>query len=287
MKLKIYYNAKEMEPQNLKTKFSEINLHMLIINNINKMGFELMTPIQKFVIPFVQNGLDAMGCSQTGSGKTIAFLAPIVNKMLNEGPPKEFDVNLPNGMSAPVTLILAPTRELADQIYREARKIIHRTGVNVVKVYGGVPMDSQIRELRFGCDILVATPGRLIDFLEKGLLTLAAVKHLIIDEADRMLDMGFEDQLKAIIFSRDMPDKEQRINLMFSATFSNEVKKIANKFMNNYYFITSNPDWEKSSTANANVEQNLIYVEESQKIFKLHEILQQIKGNVISKFKSF
>jgi ATP-dependent RNA helicase DDX3X len=117
--------------------------------------------------------------------------------MLKEGPPPD------DGFrgSAPITLVLIPTRELAEQIHKEARKLVHKTGISVVKVYGGVDYTSQIQEIKEGCDILVATPGRLIDFITRGLITLSHVKYFIIDEADRILDMGFEDQLKKIIYS--------------------------------------------------------------------------------------
>jgi ATP-dependent RNA helicase DDX3X len=111
-------------------------------DNLKKMKFNLMTPIQKAVIPFLYKGHDVMGCSQTGSGKTIAFLLPIIHKMLKEGPPPE---NRNETASCPVCLIIIPTRELAEQIYREARKLVHRTGINIVKVYGGVPHEGQIR----------------------------------------------------------------------------------------------------------------------------------------------
>jgi ATP-dependent RNA helicase DDX3X len=139
-----------------------------------------------------------MGCSQTGSGKTIAFLAPIITKMLNDGPPK--NENISYGQSAPIVLILVPTRELAEQIYKEARKLVHKTHMEVIKIYGGVAYEGQYNDIRQGADILVAAPGRLIDFLNKGVITLSQVKYFIIDEADRILDMGFEDQLKSIVF---------------------------------------------------------------------------------------
>jgi ATP-dependent RNA helicase DDX3X len=188
-------NGNKIENTNIKENFKEVGLHEMLLNNLNKMNFEKMTPIQKNVIPIITEGNDVMACSQTGSGKTIAFLSPIVNKMLNEGPP---NINLENFPSAPVALILIPTRELAEQIYKEGRKLLHQTGVHITKIYGGVPHDSQIRELREGTDILVATPGRLIDFLNSKLITLKAVKYLILDEADRILDLGFSDQLNTI-----------------------------------------------------------------------------------------
>jgi len=196
--LYVSFNGNEIKNEDIKEKFSDIGLNKLILDNFTKMNFEQMTPIQKNVIPIITPGNDVMACSQTGSGKTIAFLAPIVQKMLSDGPPI---VDLENYPSAPMALILIPTRELAEQIYKEARKLLHQTGIQITKVYGGVPHDSQIRELREGTDILVATPGRLIDFLNSKLITLKAVKYLILDEADRILDLGFTDQLNSITFN--------------------------------------------------------------------------------------
>jgi superfamily II DNA/RNA helicase len=133
--------------------------------------------------------------------------------------------------------------------------------------------------LKYGCDILVATPGRLLDFIESGLISLKAVKYLIIDEADRILDMGFEPQLNKIVFELDLKPKEQRQNLLFSATFSEDIKILAKKFMNEYYFIST----YKDNNANANIKHVLMYSTYDQKYMKLHVILQQIQGSVISK----
>ena len=132
--------------------------------------------------------------------------------------------------------------------------------------------------MKYGCDILVATPGRLLDFIDSHMITLSAVQNLIIDEADRILDMGFEPQLNRIVFEVDMINKEQRQNLLFSATFSDEVKKIARNFMNEYYFISTYKD-----NANSHIKHILVYSDEDQKCYKLHMVLQQVKGSVISK----
>lgn len=156
-----------------------------------------MTPIQCKVIPLINSHYDLMGCSQTGSGKTLSFLSPIIDRLISTGPPN--NKNLRHGISSPVCLILVPTRELAEQIFREARKLCFLSGISVCKIYGGVGYDPQKLVLEEGCDIIVATPGRLIDFLRKGQIRLNQISHLVIDEADRILDMGFEDQLKSII----------------------------------------------------------------------------------------
>jgi ATP-dependent RNA helicase DDX3X len=174
-----------------------MGINEVLLANLNKCGFTSMTPIQRKVIPLIVDEKDIMGCSQTGSGKTVSFLAPVIDKMLKNGPPE--DKALRPGISAPICLILVPTRELAEQIFIEARKLCYRSGIIVAKVYGGVGYDPQKIALEQGCDIIVATPGRLIDFLSRGCIKLNEVKHLVIDEADRILDMGFEDQLKSII----------------------------------------------------------------------------------------
>jgi ATP-dependent RNA helicase DDX3X len=200
MQLNVFYKNSEIIKEKEVKLFNEHNLDQLLIDNIERLQFTQMTPIQRTVVPFIIRKNDVMGCSQTGSGKTIAFLAPILSKMLKEGPPVNEGYNFGNrGGSAPVALILIPTRELAEQIYKEARKLVHKTGIAVTKVYGGVGYDSQLAEVREGTDILVATPGRLIDFLKKGVIILGSVKYLVIDEADRILDMGFEDQLRSIM----------------------------------------------------------------------------------------
>ena len=271
--------------------FKEIDFHPLIQKNLAKMKYDLMTPIQKAIIPYILESKDCLGCAETGSGKTIAFLAPIISLLLKEGPPKEDEEYLKpnskytNTCSYPVCLVLVPTRELAEQIYVEARKLLYKTGIIVSKCYGGVPSDAQIRELRQGVDIVIGTPGRINEFIEKKILYLNLIKYLVIDESDRMLDMGFKPQLENIICKNSqMTHKDKRNNLMFSATIPSEVEEIAYQFMKeNCYLITTNKNRENKNAynANENVEQTIYFVEEEEKIFKLHEILQTIEGNVI------
>ena len=271
--------------------FKNIDFHPLIKKNLDQLKFDLMTPIQKAIIPYILDSKDCLGCAETGSGKTIAFLAPIISLLLKEGPPKEDEKYLKpnskytNSCSYPVCLIIVPTRELAEQIYIEARKLLYKTGIVVCKCYGGVPTDTQIRELRQGVDIVIGTPGRLNEFIDKKILYLNLIKYLVIDESDRMLDMGFKPQLEDIICKRNqMPDKENRVNLMFSATIPYEVQEISYQFMKDEcYLITTNKNKENRNgyNANENVEQTIYYVEDEDKISKLHEILQTIEGNVI------
>jgi ATP-dependent RNA helicase DDX3X len=184
-------------------------------------------------------------------------------------------------MPAPTALIIVPTRELAEQIYLEARKLAFQTGINVVKVYGGTPKYAQIRELDDGADIVIATPGRLIDFIQSRNVTIEQVKYFIIDEADRIMDMGFEPSVNEIVFNSRMPTKEKRLNLFFSATFTQKIKNLANKFMNPYYFVSKSKT--DDSGANKNIIQEVIFSEQYDKFTKLIDILRKIQGSILSK----
>ena len=271
--------------------FKNIGFHPLLLKNLEKMKFDLMTPIQQAIIPYILESKDCLGCAETGSGKTIAFLAPIISLLLKEGPPKNDDIFLKpnskytNSCSYPVCLVLVPTRELAEQIYIEARKLLYKTGIIVCKCYGGVPNDTQIRELRQGVDIVIGTPGRINEFIEKKILYLNLIKYLVIDEGDRMLDMGFKPQLEDIISKNNqISKKEERVNLMFSATIPYEVQEISYQFLKeDCYLITTNTNKNNKNgyNVNENVIQEIYYVEDEDKIMKLHEILQSIEGNVI------
>jgi superfamily II DNA/RNA helicase len=289
----IFLKNKEIfdDSNNIIDSFKNIDFHPLIQKNLTKMKYDLMTPIQKAIIPYILKLKDCLGCAETGSGKTIAFLAPIISLLLKDGPPEEDEKFLnpnskyTNTCSYPVFLVLVPTRELAEQIYVEARKLLYKTGIVVCKCYGGVPTDSQMRELRQGVDIVIGTPGRINEFIDKKVLYLNLIKYLVIDESDRMLDMGFKPQLENIICKNNqMKPKEERINLMFSATIPFEVEEISYQFMKeDCYLITTNKNKENKNgyNANENVEQTIYYVEDEDKILKLHEILQSIEGNVI------
>ena len=289
----IFLKNKEIsdEYQQFSSSFKNIDFHPLLKKNLIKMKYDKMTPIQKAIIPHILQKNDCLGCAETGSGKTVAFLAPIISLLLKDGPPiedKEYlkqNSKYSNSCSYPVCLVLVPTRELAEQIYIESRKLLYKTGIVVSKCYGGVPIDGQIRELRQGVDIVIGTPGRIIEFIDKKVLYLNLIEYLVIDESDRMLDMGFKPQLENIINdNKQMKQKEKRINLMFSATIPEEVEEISYEFMKeNCYLISTNKNRgnKKEYNANENVEQLIYYVKEEEKIAKLHEILQTTEGNVL------
>ncbi|URE41942.1 Succinyl-coa ligase [Musa troglodytarum] len=175
-----------------------------------------------------------MACAQTGSGKTAAFCFPIISGIMR-GPPGPRQRG--SRTVYPLALILSPTRELSCQIHEEARKFAYQTGVRVVVAYGGAPINQQLRDLERGVEILVATPGRLVDLLERARVSLQHIRYLALDEADRMLDMGFEPQIRRIVEQMDMPPRGQRQTMLFSATFPKEIQRLASDFLNNYIFL--------------------------------------------------
>lgn len=202
-----------------------------LMRNILLAKFTKPTPVQRYSIPICNMKRDLMACAQTGSGKTAGFLFPCISMMLRAGPP-----NIPRERSYrspvyPTALILAPTRELAIQIFKEAKKFCYRTGIQPCVVYGGARSSDQMRELSRGADMLVATPGRLEDFLSKRKISLSCARFLVLDEADQMLDMGFEPQIRDIVERYDMPDKHNRQTMMFSATFPMEIQRLAEDFL--------------------------------------------------------
>ncbi|CAH1436617.1 unnamed protein product [Lactuca virosa] len=215
--------------------FAEIDLGEALNLNIRRCKYVKPTPVQRYTIPISLAGRDLMACAQTGSGKTAAFCFPIISGIM-----RGQSVQRPHGFRTvfPLALILSPTRELSCQIHLEARKFAYQTGVKVVVVYGGAPINQQLRELERGVDILVATPGRLVDLLERAKVSLQMIRYLALDEADRMLDMGFEPQIRKIVEQTDMPPPGGRQTMLFSATFPREIQRLASDFLSNYIFLT-------------------------------------------------
>ena len=175
-------------------RFRDAKLHHLLIDNVDRCRYTRPTPVQKHSIPIILAGRDLMSCAQTGSGKTAAFLLPTIDRMLTQGPPQLPQSNDRGYLNAtrkayPVTLVLAPTRELACQIYDESRKFCFKTGIRSMVVYGGADVRTQFREMDKGCDLLVATPGRLMDLIDRARCSVELIQYLILDEADRMMDM--------------------------------------------------------------------------------------------------
>uniref|UniRef100_A0A6U3ARI6 RNA helicase n=1 Tax=Paramoeba aestuarina TaxID=180227 RepID=A0A6U3ARI6_9EUKA len=220
-----------------------------------------------------------MACAQTGSGKTATFLFPIIAKLIRRPPiPKDGSSGVYQRRKAyPQSLIIAPTRELATQIFEEARKFSYKTGLHAVVVYGGASIGNQLHELERGsCDILVATPGRLTDIIERGRISLSKIIFLVLDEADRMLDMGFEPQIRRIVEGEDMPRTGQRQTLMFSATFPKAIQMLASCFLTDYIFLRVG---RVGSTTDL-VTQKFLKVNEEEKREVLCDLIQNCRDGL-------
>lgn len=221
--------------------FLNMPMAELVKQNVLRAKWGNPTPVQKYGIPILTQGRDLMSCAQTGSGKTAAFLFPMISHILEQ---KQHNVinsgSRFHGEVRPRGLILVPTRELAQQVEEQANLFGRGTrSIATVAVFGGAPQGDQIRRMERGCDIIVATPGRLNDYLQRGVVSLSHVTSLALDEADRMLDMGFEPQIRSIVEMGDMPPKEKRQTAMFSATFPREIQSLAASFLKrDYVFLT-------------------------------------------------
>lgn len=259
--------------------FSDLDLGECLNHNIELAHYSKPTPVQKHAVPISLAGRDLMACAQTGSGKTAAFLFPIIAQLNRDGFGQGRHGIEREGIKMrvyPAALILAPTRELAVQIFEEATKFCFRSGLKVAVVYGGVRIGDQMAVLRrYGCDILVATPGRLHDMLERETISVRGVKFLTLDEADRMLDMGFEPQIRDIVQQRDMPAPGERRTTMFSATFPREIQRLAAEFLYNYLFVVVG----SVGTTTDDITQRLLYVEnEEMRRRTLVELLRSVDG---------
>ncbi len=257
--------------------FESSGLHIRLLKNIQLAKYTTPTPVQKNAIPIISAKRDLMACAQTGSGKTAAFLVPTLHCMLEMGgPPAPPAHNHQRGRRRvfPTALVLAPTRELASQIYDEAQKFCHQTGILARVVYGGADVRDQLRQLDRGCDLIVATPGRLVDMVERGRISLECVNFLILDEADRMLDMGFEPQIRQIVECCNLPPKGMRQTLMFSATFPKEIQQLASDFLEDYLFLAVG---RVGSTTDF-IQQRVEYSDESSKRDMVLKLLNTIPG---------
>ncbi|KAJ3091220.1 DEAD-box ATP-dependent RNA helicase [Quaeritorhiza haematococci] len=255
--------------------FTDLELPTRLMENVILMKYKEPTPIQQYAIPIMLAGRDLMATAQTGSGKTAAFLIPIIAKLLFKGKDYHRAATQKAKMGArfratPLALIMVPTRELACQIFDEARKFAYQTWVRPAVVYGGASARDLEDSMSRGCDILVATPGKLKWFIENGKITLSFVKYLVLDEADRMLDYGFEKDIRRLVLQQDMPRGEARRTAMFSATFPRPIRQLAKQFLV--------PDHIKVTVGRVglvpeDIRQRFLYVEESEKMQRLQDIL--------------
>ncbi|KAI5715805.1 hypothetical protein M8J77_022715 [Diaphorina citri] len=246
--------------------FESAGLREILVKNLKKSNYTKPTPIQKYAIPAGLEGRDLMGCAQTGSGKTAAFLIPIMHHLL------ESPGELVTGYCAqPEVIICAPTRELVMQIHEVACKYAYSSVLKICLHYGGASSMHFNRQLEKGCNILVATMGRLKDILDRGRISLASVRFVVLDEADRMLDMGFLGDIQHVMQHSTMPDVANRQTLMFSATFPETIQKLAGQFMKNYIFIAVGI----IGGASTDVVQTILEVPKQQKKKKLLELLRE------------
>jgi len=241
--------------------FQENGFPQYIIEEIRQQGFDEPTSIQAQGWPIALSGRDMVGIAQTGSGKTLAYILPGLVHLKSQEPLRRGE--------GPIVLVLAPTRELAQQIQKVAVDFGQRIRVNNACVFGGAPKGPQIRDLERGAEIVIATPGRLIDFLDRGITNLKRTTYLVLDEADRMLDMGFEPQIRKII-SRIRPDRQV---LMWSATWPKEVRNLAEEFLTNYIQINVG---SQNLSANRNILQIVDVCDEPEKHQKLVKLLGEI-----------
>ncbi|WP_266159963.1 DEAD/DEAH box helicase [Dyella silvatica] len=207
------------------TFFTNFDLHPLLQKSLDDSGFTRCTPIQALTLPVALTGRDVAGQAQTGTGKTCAFLVALMNRLLTNPAVAE------RKDSDPRALIIAPTRELAIQIEKDAKAVGRHTGLRTALIYGGVDYDKQRQQLKDGCDIIIATPGRLLDYYKQNVFGFNGVEVMVVDEADRMFDLGFIKDVRFIF--RRLPVREQRQVLLFSATLSHRVLELAYEHMHN------------------------------------------------------
>ena len=227
--------------------FSSFSLAPAIYSALETLGFESPTDIQSQTIPLALTGKDIIATAQTGTGKTAAFMLPILNNLLRD------DTQLGQVRA----LVLAPTRELAQQVAENTQQYAANTELKVVCLYGGANISPQEKRLKAGVDIVVATPGRLLDHLIKGTLSLSQLQHLVFDEADRMLDMGFIGEIKRIM--RHVPDSRQ--TMLFSATLDESVEKLASRWLSDPKRVGI----EQQNTTVEAIEQTFYAIDEEKK----------------------
>lgn len=241
-------------------KFDELNLPEALLAAIRDLGFEKATDIQEQALPLVLEGKDVAGQAQTGTGKTACFLLGILNTMLQTERPAD---------GSPRAIVIAPTRELAIQIAADAESLTTYTDIKTTIVCGGLSWDKQARSLDEGTDLVVGTPGRLMDYERKRILKLKRLQVVVVDEADRMFDMGFIQDINHLF--RYMPKKSDRQSMLFSATLSDEVMRLASRHMNNPVQVKIAPD----RLVVEEIKQSLFHVSNREKVSLLLGLLQR------------
>ncbi|MCL1075241.1 ATP-dependent RNA helicase RhlB [Shewanella dokdonensis] len=244
-------------------KFADLPLHPEVIQALTENGFEYCTPIQALSLPVLLKGKDIAGQAQTGTGKTLAFLVATFDYLLAHPAPENHQLNQPRA------IIMAPTRELAIQIAKDGQLLSKHTGLKQGIVYGGEGYDAQRKVLDAGVDILIGTTGRIIDYVRQGVINLGAIQAVVLDEADRMFDLGFIKDIRFLF--RRMPAADQRLNMLFSATLSMKVQELAYDHMNDPVKVEIAPE-EKTSK---NIKEELFYPSMEDKIPLLLTLIEE------------
>lgn len=242
-------------------RFIDLDLHPLLLQGIQRAGFEFLTPIQAKVLPHLLQQGDVAGQAQTGTGKTAAFLIAVFTRLMR--------ADQPSALSQPRALILAPTRELAIQIFKDAQIIGYHLPFRLTLAYGGTGYVSQRRELESGSDVLIGTPGRIIDYYRQKIFSLESITAMVLDEADRMFDLGFIKDIRYLL--RRMPAPQERLNMLFSATLSLRVNELAYEHMNNPQAIKVESEY---LTVDA-VEERVYFPANDEKIPLLIDLLRK------------
>ncbi|MDO6683938.1 MULTISPECIES: DEAD/DEAH box helicase [unclassified Agarivorans] len=238
--------------------FQQLSLNQILVNNLNDAGYQQATPIQQQAIPEILAGRDLMACAQTGTGKTAAFSLPILHLLSQAKHCKPKQIK---------ALVLTPTRELAQQVHASLQTYSKHCELDSVLLYGGVSIEQQQQQLSASCDILVATPGRLLDHLNRGSCSLKNLAFLVLDEADRMLDMGFKDELKALLSF--VP--KQRQTLLFSATLDDSIYRFAKPLLRNPKQL----EITKATSKAASIEERVYNVDSDKKTALLCHLIKQ------------
>ena len=245
-------------------KFDTLGLAEPLLQSVREAGFKGCTPIQAETLPLLLAGRDVAGQAQTGTGKTAAFLLALFNRLLTHPAPASRKKNQPRA------LVIAPTRELAVQIHKDAMVLGAHTGLSMAVVYGGEDYEKQRNRVAEGVDLLIGTPGRLIDYMKQHVFDLHIAEVLVLDEADRMFDMGFIADVRFLL--RRLPHPTQRLSMLFSATLSHRVMELSYEHMNNAEFVRIEPD---KVTAD-NVRQSLYFPASNEKLPLLIGLLRRI-----------
>ncbi|KAJ6009391.1 hypothetical protein N7522_004407 [Penicillium canescens] len=262
------------------TKWEDAGLHPVMLENISLCQYTAPTAVQSYAVPAILAGHDLISVAQTGSGKTAAFLIPILSKLM--GKARKLAAPRPNtseGFNSatdavraePLVLIVCPTRELATQIFDECRRLCYRSMLRPCVVYGGAPSGLQREELQKGCDILIATPGRLLDFMSQThVLSLRRVRYTVIDEADELLQADWEDEFRRIMSGGDVNEDADHHYMMFSATFDKEFRQLAKEYLSDDYVRLR---VGRAGSSHSNVTQHVIYADSDKKMRAIYDLI--------------